>query len=139
MVRINQELINRVVDIEVVLYKIQHELSATNSYDEAPKKTWYKGVSIPLLYKREEQTNSEDMENVNVEQRSSFFFLRQELNDRGIYPEIGDVIWFDQQYYEVDNTNENQLWAGRTEYNHSVTCETHLTRKSSLQLEPPQL
>lgn len=141
MLKINTELINTVVDIPVVLYKVQQELSETNSYGEATKKTWYKGVSIPCLMKREQQTTNSDenMRTINVEQPSEFYFLRQALDQRSIYPEIGDIIWFDQQYYEIDNTNEIQLWAGRVEYNHSVTCVTHLTRKSNLQLEPPQL
>ena len=136
--KINKELINIVVDVRVILYKIQQSLSKTNSYGEATKKTWFTGVEIPLLHMREQQNPSSDMENLNFEQRAEFQFLRQECVDRNIYPEIGDVILFDQQYYEIDNTNEIQLWAGRVEYNHSISCETHLTRKPALQLDNPQ-
>lgn len=138
MVRINQELINVVVDNRVILYKIQQDLTNVNSYGEATKKTWYTGVEIPLLYRREQQNPTQDMQNINFEQRSEFHFLRQECIDRKIYPEVGDVIYFDSQYYEIDNINEIQLVAGRPEYNHSISCETHLTRKPALQLDPPQ-
>lgn len=136
--KINQELINIVVDNRVILYKLQQARSNTNSYGEATRKTWFQGVEIPLLYHRDQQNPTEDMQNINFEQRAEFQFLRQECIDRNVYPEAGDVILFDQQYYEVDNTNEIQLWAGRPEYNHSISCETHLTRKPALQLDPPQ-
>lgn len=138
MLRINKELINVVVDNRIILYKLQQSLTGLNGYGEATKKTWDTGVEIPLLYHRDQQNPTEDMQTINFEQRAEFRFLRQECIDRGIYPEVGDVIWFDQQYYEVDNTNEIQLVAGRPEYNHSIVCDTHLTRKPALQLDRPQ-
>ncbi len=51
--------------------------------------------------------------------------------------ETGDIIEFDSQYYEINNTNEIQLYAGQVTYNHQVLCETHLMRKVPLQLEKP--
>ena len=64
-----------------------------------------------------------------------FRFVRKLLQDVDVYPEVGDIILYNQNYYEIDNTNEIQLIASRPDYNHNIICETHLTRKSSLNIE----
>jgi|SRR5690242_3436670 len=139
MLKINTELVNEVVDLTVNVYKLNQNATKTNSYGEAPKKTWFQGVTIPCLYKRDDTRATEDVSSINVEQSSEFYFLRQECELRGIYPEVGDIIEFDNNYYEINNTNETQLIAGRVEYKHSIICSTQLTRNSGLQLEQPQV
>lgn len=139
MLHINRELVNKVVDTEVVLYKMHQELTKVNSYGEATSKTWYTGVQIPCLIDRGQASPEADMQTVNFQQSTEFQFLRQELQLRQIYPEVGDIVEFDRNYYEVNNVNEVQLYAGRTEYVHSIICQTHLTRKTDLHLERPQL
>lgn len=139
MIKINKELINIVIDIPIILYKIHQELTKVNSYGEAVNKTWYVGVEIPCLPKRNEQSGTADMNSVNFEQGAEFQFLRVECEARNIYPEVGDIIEYDSQYYEIDTINEIQLYAGRVEYVHSIICSAHLTRKTNLQLERPQL
>ena len=135
--RMNKEVVNQLVDTTVVLYKMKTDMTATNSYGEATKKVWYKGVQVPCLIDRDQQNPQSDMETINFEQTVKFAFLKDELRTRQIYPEAGDIVDFDGQYYEIDNTNENQLIAGRVEYNHSIVAECHLTRKTNLQLDKP--
>lgn len=137
IVKINKELINDVVDTQVVIYKLHQEQTATNSYGEATKKVWYVGVQVPGLLRREHTKPIADFGTVNVEQEVEFAFLRQTLDDRSVYPEIGDIIDYANAYYEINNVNEVQLYAGRPEYNHSIVCSAHLTRKTNLQLEKP--
>jgi hypothetical protein len=139
MLKINKELINTIIDTPVVLYKMNQELTKTNSYGEATKKTWYIGVQVPCLINRDQANPNVDVQTVNFEQSSEFEFLRVELEARNVYPEIGDIIEFHDSYYEINNVNEIQLYAGRTEYNHSIVCQTHLTRNTNLQLERPSL
>jgi len=55
--------------------------------------------------------------------------------EKGIYPEIGDMIFFDQSYYEIDNTNEVQFLGGQPENNYSIVCTAFMTRKSDLNIE----
>jgi hypothetical protein len=136
LVKINQELVNTVVDITVLIYKLHQGLTQVNSYSEAPKKTWYPGIEAACLIDRDDTTVNEEMQTVNVRQSIKFNFLRQDLQDLNIYPEMGDFIFFDDQFYEVHNTNEVQLWAGRPEYHHSIICEGHLTRITNLELVP---
>jgi hypothetical protein len=139
MLKINKELINIVIDTRIILFKMHQELTKTNSYGEATNKTWYIGVEIPCLVNRSEANANAEIQTVNFEQQSEFQFLRAECEARGVYPEVGDIIEYHTSYYEVNTVNEVQLYAGRTEYNHSIICQTHLTRQSNLQLERPKL
>jgi hypothetical protein len=72
----------------------------------------------------------------------SFAFLRDDLVDANVHPEVGDIILYQESYWEVDNTNITQFWGGKDPdypynanptnpgleefgYNVSVTCECH--------------
>ena len=37
-----------------------------------------------------------------------FKFLREDLIDANVVPEVGDIIMYYDNYYEVDDTNSNQ-------------------------------
>lgn len=139
ILKINKELVNVVVDVETVLYKLNQVATQSNIYNEATKKVWYVGVIIPALIRYDATNPISDMDTVNTQQNIEASYLRQECQDRNVYPEIGDIIAFNNNYYEINNTNEIQLVAGRTEYNHSIVCSAHLTRSTNLQLDPPQL
>jgi hypothetical protein len=61
-----------------------------------------------------------------------------------LVPEIGDVINWDDKYYEIDNTTENQFFAGKNPdtwfkgdnfgTSLSFICNGHQMRESQLQL-----
>jgi hypothetical protein len=55
--------------------------------------------------------------------------------EKGIYPEIGDMIFFDQSYYEIDNTSEVQYSGGIPKNNFSIVCTTIMVSKSMLNIE----
>ena len=57
-------------------------------------------------------------------------FMRQ-IN---LYLETGDIIFWDDQYYEVGNVIQEQYVGGQPEKQHSIICETHLTRTSNLNI-----
>ena len=137
--KINKELINNVLDTPIVLFKINTALTETNSYGESKKTEWFLPVQIPCRVQRTEPTVKNDISVIDVEQECKFHFLRQELIDRNVYPSKGDIIQFDNLYYEIDNTIENDLWGGQVDKKHSITCETHLSRRTYLQLEPPNV
>lgn len=139
IIQVNQELVNKVVDTTVVVYKMNQTVTVTNSYGEAPKKTWFPGVQIPALIDLKETQATSDMSTINTEQPVEIAFLRYECQQRNIYPELGDIIDWNNNYFEIHNTNEIQLIVGQTQYNHSIVCSCHLSTNSALQLEPPQL
>ncbi len=71
---------------------------------------------------------------------ASFAFTREDLVDANTVPEVGDIVMWHEDYYEVDTVRENQLFAGRdssynlTRYGHrfgssvSIIVDCHLTR-----------
>ena len=77
----------------------------------------------------------------------SFAFLRQDLVDTNMVPEIGDILNWQEDYYEVDTVRENQLFVGRdtsynlTPYSHqfgssvSIIVDCHITRRERTGIE----
>jgi hypothetical protein len=71
----------------------------------------------------------------DTSQNIEFRFDRWMLEEKNSYPEIGDVIYFDSSYYEIDNTSEVQFVGGLPQNNFSVVCSTFMVRKSQLNIE----
>jgi hypothetical protein len=79
----------------------------------------------------------------DLTRESSFAFLRDDLVDKQLVPEVGDIIMWQEDYYEVDNVSENELfWGKDPSYNYgrssdygtsvSIICKAHLTRADKL-------
>jgi hypothetical protein len=133
----NQELINEFIDVPVVLYKLNVVDSKKNIYGESSSKKWYQGVQLPVLVDRDFSTTVKDAQSINVEQTAQFHFLRQECIDKNVYPERGDIISYNNLYFEIDNINENQLIGAQPIHNFTISAASHLTRVTNLQLDPP--
>lgn len=138
---INREIVVDVVDVEVILFKIINDVANVNIYGETTSKPYYRGISLNGLIKYSKKTpETEDGFGYNVQQTDvEFRFVRKHLQDVDVYPDVGDVIKYNENYYGIHNINEAQLIAGRPEYNQSVICECHLTRRSALNLEETHL
>jgi hypothetical protein len=57
------------------------------------------------------------------------------LEEHSTYPEIGDVVYFDNSYYEIGNTNEVQYSGGLSKNNFSVVCMAFMVSKATLNIE----
>ena len=133
---INREVVVDIVDVEVVLYKIIQDIANVNIYGESISKARYRGISLNALKKYPKaQPGSEGFGYDITQPGVEFRFVRKLLQDVNVYPEVGDIIKYNESYYEIDNINETQLVAARPEYNNNIICETHLTRKSSVNIE----
>ena len=49
----------------------------------------------------------------DLNREASFAFLREDLVDVNTVPEVGDIVVWNEDYYEVDTVRENQLFVGR--------------------------
>lgn len=131
----NREIVDDIVDVKVVLYKIVVEQAATNIYGESVTKERYRGIRLNALIRYTKQVPSGDEGfGYDAQQEAEFRFVRKLLSDVDVYPETGDIIGYNDFFYEINNVAEAQLVASRPEYNHSVICETHLTRKTSINI-----
>jgi len=134
---ISRELVDAVVTTGVILYKLIIEDSKTNLYGESLSKAYYQGVECNSIIQRDETTANYEGFGADAGQTVQFRFNRFTLEDKNIYPEIGDIIFHNDAYFEIDNVNEDQLIGGRTGDNEhfSIVCSTFMTRKSTIQTE----
>jgi hypothetical protein len=50
---------------------------------------------------------------VDYERPMVFRFLRDDLVDANLVPQVGDIIMWYEGYWEIDNVNDNQLFVGK--------------------------
>jgi hypothetical protein len=134
---ISRELVDTVVTTAVVLYKLIIEDSKTNLYGESLSKTYYQGVDCNAIIERGDTQVAYEGFGADTNQTTQFRFNRFTLADKEFYPEIGDIIFHNDAYFEIDNVIEDQLIGGRTgdEEHFSIVCSTFMTRKSTIQTE----
>jgi len=135
-----RELVDTVVENVCVLYKINLNDTTVNIYGEALNKTWHPGVELYVLINKETQAAAYEGFGSDKNQNIEFRFDRELCRERNAYPEIGDIIYFDDSYYEIDNTSEVQYLGGlpgtETEKrNMSIICSTFMVSKSNLNIE----
>ena len=62
-----------------------------------------------------------------------FRFTEEDLININYYPQAGDVIKFNERFYEIDNVlNDKQLLGGQPDKNLSFIVKTHYTKLTSL-------
>jgi hypothetical protein len=109
----NQELINDIIQTEIGYYKFVIQDSETNVYGESNKKVYYEPLLIPSLITREDQAWSSNDYGPDVTQQMTFAFLRATLVDKNLLPEIGDIVLFNNDYFEFNSIIENQFFVGK--------------------------
>ena len=145
---ISRELINDIIQTEIAYYKFALEQTNINVYGEAPGKNYYEPLKIASLINRQDQAWSYDDFGPDVNQVIDFRFLKQELRDINLVPQVGDLILFLNNFYEVDSRTENQLILGKDpDYalametsnfgdSFSIIVNTHISRVEKLNLIP---
>ena len=132
---ISRELVDVVIETAVVLYKLVIEDSKTNLYGESLNKTYYQGVETTAVIERESSTSDYEGFGADKNQSVEFRFNRFTLEDTGFYPEVGDIIFHNNGYFEIDNVREDQLIGGQVDNKFSIICSTFMTRRSTIQTE----
>ena len=145
---VSKELINDIIQLEVGYYKFALEQTKVNVYGEAPGKNYYEPLKIACLIDRQDQSWSSDNFGSDVNQTISFKFLKDELILINLVPQIGDIVLFRNNFYEIDSKVENQLILGR-DPDYAISTETtdfggsfsinvtgHISRVEKLNLIP---
>ena len=145
---LNKELINDIIQTEVAYYKFALEQTKVNVYGEAPGKNFFEPLKIACLINKEDQAWSSDQFGSDVNQAINFRFLKEELRNINLIPEVGDLLLFKNNFYEVDSRIENQFILGRdpnyalstetTDFgdSFSILVNTHISRVEKLNLIP---
>lgn len=140
LVNINRELLSDIVEQEVLYHKLSLEESQANIYGESLEKSYFNPVKLNCLITRGDQVIDIQEYGPDLGREASFAFLRPDMEDIDLVAEVGDIIQWHNDFYEVDTVRENQLFLGRDKsYNLesytggfgssiSIIVDCHLTR-----------
>ena len=113
LVNINRELLKDIIEQEVGYYKLSLDDTQANIYGESLEKIYLNPVKLNCVITRGDQVIDLDEFGPDLGRNVSFAFIREDLVDANTVPEVGDVVMWHEDYYEVDTVRENQLFLGR--------------------------
>tara|TARA_R110000851_G_scaffold80445_3_gene177064 strand:- start:85 stop:618 length:534 start_codon:yes stop_codon:yes gene_type:complete len=146
---INREIINNIIDVEVAYYKLSLEDTQANMYDESDNKVYYNPMRLNCLAMKDEKSYVGDTE-YDHSRTAEFNFLRDDLKDKNIHIEEGDILEWDNEFYEIDGVGASQYWGGKNpttdigqvegdvdEHGYSVAVKVtaHVTRRNRLNIQ----
>ena len=133
--KISKELVDVVVQTTVEIFKLSLSETKTNLYGESLGKSYLPAVQCACLIERDESSIEYEGFGPDRAQNAEFRFNRFTLEEKNVYPEIGDIIFHNNAYFEIDKVGQNQLVYGRPEEKFSIICSTLMVRRSQLNIE----
>lgn len=168
---VNRELLNEIIDTRCDIFKNSIFDSKENLYGEALRKVYKPGVRVAGLIDKEGKEYTSDEIGSDWTRAAKFSFLRDDIlalegtgntnsttpnqneQEADVFLEVGDVIYWDGQYFEIDEVAQGQYLFGKnpesslpqnasgaqTEGSEtgfgaswSVICQAHVMRKSKI-------
>ena len=125
-----------IIDQFIILYKVSVYDTETNMYGESSEGKVYKqGVKLPCIVDAEDFNFDYTDFGADNSQNVSFAFQRAYLVEVNVKPDIGDILKWNEGYFEVNSYNENQLIGGDPDKSHSIVVQAHLVRMPTNNLE----
>jgi hypothetical protein len=131
----NEELIDEIIGQTVDIYKISVEDTEENMYGESTTKYYDKGFRVNCLIQFNEPEVLQDEFGADVNTSIEMYFHRKTLQDSNFYPEVGDIVDWNDFYFEMNSVTEPQLIGGHQKFKHQIKAIAHRSRLSSLQIE----
>ena len=131
----NEELIDEIVGQTVDIYKISVDDTEENLYGESTTKYYDKGFRVNCLINYIEPEMLQDEFGADLNTAVELYFHRTTLKEAGFYPEVGDIVDWNDFYFEINSITEPQLIAGHQNFKHQIKAIAHRSRLSSLQIE----
>ena len=111
---LNRELLGNIITQQCAIYQFKLEETKVNLYGEAAEEKFYDGPFLfNVLINRSNEEFGENEEGVQYSQPIEFYFLRDDLTEKKVDLEVGDIILYQEGYYGVQSTNANQYWGGK--------------------------
>ena len=111
---LNRELMGNIITQQCAVYQYKLEETKVNLYGEAAEEKFYDGPFLfNVLINRSNEEFGENEEGVQYSQPIEFYFLRDDLTEKKVDLEVGDIILYQEGYYGVQSTNANQYWGGK--------------------------
>jgi hypothetical protein len=111
---INRELLWDIISQECAYYQFNYSDTKVNMYGEASGAKYYRDpVLLNMLVERGDASSPTDDFGVSYDRSMVFRFLRDDLVDANLVPQVGDIVMWYEGYWEIDNVNDNQLFVGK--------------------------
>lgn len=111
---INRELLWDVITQQCAFYKLRVDQTTFNIYGEASGDKFYSSpVLINCLIERGDQAFEETEFGTDLSWDHNFRILNDDLILHKLLPQIGDIIMYENKFYEVYNIKQNQLFLGK--------------------------
>ena len=141
--KVNRELIGDVITQQLAVYKYALDKTKVNMYGEASGGRWFNGPTLlNSLITIQNKTDGTSEFGVDFNWSIKAAFLKDDLLDANLVVEIGDVILYQESYFEVDVATDTQYFVGKDPqypyntnplnpgleqfgYNVSLICEAH--------------
>ena len=125
-----------IIDQFVILHRVSVYETDTNMYGEASEgKVYQTPVKLPCIVDAGDFDLNYDDFGPDNRQSVSFAFQRAYLVEVDLRPEIGDIMKWNDGYFEVDKFNENKLIGGNFDNSHSIVVSANLVRRPTVNLE----
>lgn len=154
---INRELMWNIISEQVVFYKYNVTTTKVNMYGEAVEgRNFADPLILFSLIEVNDQTSPVSDFGVGFSWPIKFRFLRDDLVDANLHPDVGDVVMWQEGYWEIDNVNTTQFFVGKDPdypyldgagnnpyetdlaqfgYNVSVICDAHYVPSDKLNIQ----
>lgn len=149
--RVNREMMQKIISIEVAVYKLVLEDTKTNIYGESDNKQYYNPVRLSALVENNSSVmNTTIFDEVEKGKDISVGFLRDDLVALDLRIEESDILYWDGDYYQVDRVGgSTNYWWNRNQnesipylegdvadhgYDLAVNVEAHRTNITNLNL-----
>ena len=130
-----------VMQVTVMLYKICPTETKTNIYGETDQtngRFYYPGVTLTALIDRADITTEDANFGPDRDQTAVFKIREKMLQLVNFYPQVGDLILFNERYYEMDNVVQEQFIGNQPDKSFSFIIHTHYSRLEKIQIIPRQ-
>ena len=133
----NEELIDEILGQSVDIYKVSIDNTDDNIYGESSTKYYENGFRVNCMILFNEPEVNLDEFGTDVNATVEMYFQRNNLASGSLnfFPEVGDIVDWNEFYWEINGSVEPQLIAGHPNYNHAIIATAHRARMSSLQIE----
>ena len=133
----NEELIDEIIGQSVDIYKVNVERTNENLYGESTTKYYDIGFRVNCLILYNEPEIVQDEFGPDLNGNIEMYFQRENLASGSLnfYPETGDIVDWNEFYFEINSVTEPTLIAGYPEFKHEIQATAHKIRGSQLQIE----
>lgn len=131
---VNGELMADIIEQLVVIYKINPHETTANLYGESVEKSYFQGVQTTCLVETDPESTLYEGFGPDVKKGTLFRFHQKLCEMKDVYPQVGDIVLWENAYFEISNIVENQYLGGQPEKNYSLISNAHMSRISKLNI-----